>query len=136
MISCLDHGFDDDKYKMMVDNIFADAVTKQIIFSSDSMDTEWEYDLSGMSLPVARAAVRYIVSRFSDKRNIQDLNLITGVGRHHYHQSKSGSKSLRDYVTEVLELDFHPPLPCSFAKGAQGTVVVDKDDIEKWLLAA
>jgi len=134
VISSLDNGFDDEVHKLKVDDVFADAVRKDIIFSSDSMDTEWEYDLSGMSLPVARAAVRYIVSRFSDKNSIQDLNFITGVGRHHQNDSKAGSTSLRDYVKQVLLLDFDPPLSCSVAKGAEGIVVIEKNEIEKWLL--
>ena len=134
VMSCLDSSGDDKKYRVMMDSVFSDAVEKEIIFPSESMDTEWEIDLSGMSLPVARAAIRYIVSRLPNKDDLEDLNLITGVGRHHYQQSKFGSTALRDYVKEILHSDFDPPLSCSLANRAEGMVLIEKKTIEEWLL--
>lgn len=128
VISCLDRGFDGEMSKELVDKVFTDAVARQIIFPLDSMDTEWEIDLSGMSLPVARAAVRYIVTQLPNKETLQDLSLITGVGRHHDQNPKFGSTTLRDYVKQVLQSDFNPPVLCSLAKRAEGTVIIEKRD--------
>jgi len=87
VIACLERGEGKEKEEQM-DAAFATAVERQIILPQDSMDTKWEIDLSGMSLPVARAACRFIIKRLQqdikEGENYQDLMLITGVGKHHY----------------------------------------------------
>mmetsp|Transcript_25730 Transcript_25730/g.31706 ORF Transcript_25730/g.31706 Transcript_25730/m.31706 type:complete len:838 (+) Transcript_25730:143-2656(+) len=126
-----------------MDSVFQDAVERQIILPDDSMDTMWEIDLSGMSLPVARAACRYIMQRlFQVTSECQDLMLITGVGKNHLNQgidvitdgdSKRSNTALREYVREILRQDFDPPLYSSIPNNAAGIVQVNKDIIEQWM---
>ena len=47
-------------------------------------------------------------------------------------RSSRKSESLRDYVQEVLETEFDPPIGSSIPKMAQGTVVVPKRALEIW----
>lgn len=68
-----------------MDEVFDEAVHRGIILPVDSLDSTWEVDLSGMSIPVAHAACRYIVQRaFREVKAgspCEDLLLITGVGK-------------------------------------------------------
>jgi len=132
-----------------MDRVFADAVERQIVLPSNSMDTKWEIDLSGMSLPVARAACRFIAKRLRDTEDItecQDLMLITGIGRHHQSVPEKGLRSdnaeelsnkeigttaLREYVREILQGDFEPPLS---SEAPAGVVLVKRDVMKKWLV--
>jgi len=86
VIASLERANGKDKEEKM-DEVFATAVERQIILPEDTMDTKWEIDLSGMSLPVSRAACRFIITRLQQEtkaEDCQDLMLITGVGVHHY----------------------------------------------------
>jgi hypothetical protein len=66
----------------MVDDVFEEAVRRGIVLRSDSMDTCSEFDLSGMSLPVARAAVRFVLKRLASPPAMPNsLSFITGGGR-------------------------------------------------------
>ena len=130
VIGSLEKDIEGKGSKAKIDSVFADAVEMQIILPSDSMDTKWEIDLSGMSLPVARAACRFIVKRL-DTTDPQDLNLITGIGRHH-ENPKYASTALREHVKEVLLSDFDLPLLSVLAERAQGVVVVEKASIKNW----
>lgn len=81
-----------------MDEVFSDAVRSGIVLSNDSLDEEFEFDLSGMSLPVARAACRFVISRLlSSNSNSpgQELTFITGVGIAHQHPNKISSRSTR-----------------------------------------
>ena len=119
-----------------VDCVFAEAVKRHIVFS-DTMDTKWEIDLSGMSLPVARAACRYILNQFRDAQNsegCQDLNLITGIGRHHLDDGDNVSTTtLREYIQEILSKDFDPPLESDIPERAPGVILVKGSSIERWI---
>ena len=73
------------KNRERMDEVFDEAVELGIILPADSLDSLWEVDLSGMSIPVAHAACRHIVQRArkaveSGESHCEDLQLITGVG--------------------------------------------------------
>ena len=131
-----------------VDLVFSEAVKRGIILRSDTLDSDWEVDLSGMSLPVARAACRYVLQRIlatarkGHKSEEQDLTFITGVGRgmRRAPQGKEGSSiddshpaSLREYVQQVLTSDFDPPLISHVPDRALGTVEVRHDVVKEWI---
>ncbi len=130
-----------------MDDVFTDAVRMQIVFPIESMDTCWEFDLSGMSLPVARAACRYVLRQVRDivrKGEVcNDLIFITGVGRKHrdinlqidkqqdFLPSRNGS--LREFIRQVLRNDFDPPLFTTIPERAIGMVQVTSDILMKWI---
>jgi len=132
-----------------VDQVFAEAVNRGILLRSN-LDSSWDFDLSGMTLPVARAACRFLLRRIAHsfrpghQTDVQDLTFITGVGinhlkRHPVETSKPSDGnsnrdvSLRAFVQEVLLQDFEPPLTSTIPSRAQGTVQVGKVDIRAWL---
>jgi hypothetical protein len=135
-----------------VDKVFEEAVKRGIVLRECSLDSQWDTDLSGLSFPVARAACRYLIRRAlrgsRDGKELDDISMITGGA----HQLKWGSKggdaqnhppqqessrkirpSLRDYVQEVLETDFEPPISSSIPQLQQGTVVVLKEPLMQWI---
>lgn len=104
-----------------------------ILLRDDSLDSLREFDLSGMTLPVARAACRYVVNRIdlnATDQHHEDLSFITGVGSNH----QDGGTSLREHVQEVLRADFNPPLGSTVPKHAQGIVLVDASALRQRLL--
>jgi hypothetical protein len=127
-----------------MDEVFAEAVRWGIVLSNDSLDDEFEVDLSGMSLPVARAACRFVMRRLLSSDNTvtvgQEMNFITGVGKSHHHQNdhpglnastefeslfdKNPETSLQSYCCGILQTDFDPPLDHSIPERAPGTVAV------------
>ena len=129
VIACLERAKGEENLKRM-DMVFEDAVERQIILSDDSMDTQWEIDLSGMSLPVARGACRYIMKRLSQtitlgSGEVENLMLITGVGKQNHYQRQNqndeitdqGSRTaLREHVRQILRQDFEPPLYSTIPK--------------------
>ena len=127
-----------------VDRVFAQAVERGIVLSRDSLDSRHDIDLSGMSLPVARFAVRYIFNRLvlnQEESELVDLTLITGVGAAKGAARRSPSRaenversltSLREFVQDVLATDFSPSLKSVVPKLAQGTVVVEQDVLKDW----
>lgn len=146
-----------------VDIVFAEAVRRGIILRGGTLDTLWEVDLSGYSFPVARAACRYIMKRALEAARrgdaIRDVNLITGVGRgqrpgtsskgqngfqrqeadklqkddHSRRIATPGNTGLREYVRQVLRKDMEPPIYSTIPRFQQGTVVVAKDMVKKWI---
>jgi pentatricopeptide repeat protein len=133
------------KSRALVDEVFRAAFDRAIVLRSQ-LDSTWDFDLSGMSLPVARAACRFILNRIaklSDSADLQDLTLITGVGINHARRSagehttddgtESWNISLRDYIQEVLLIDFRPPLTSQIPPRAQGTLLVPKAVLRHWL---
>lgn len=116
----------------MVDDVFEEAVRRKIVLRSDSMDTCSEFDLSGMSLPVARAALRYLLKRAaSSPAESKNLCFITGVGRSG-RSVGGGSTALREYVQELLLHDFEPGIHSTVPKLAQGTVEVSPEALANW----
>lgn len=108
VIASLGRAEGKDKEDKM-DEVFATAVEKQIILPKDSMDTKWEIDLSGMSLPVARAACRFIIKDLQQEirkgEDCQDLILITGVGKHHYQAEYFRKQDEYDFSIRNTEGD-------------------------------
>lgn len=132
-----------------LDQVFEEAVARGIALRNNRLDLQWETDLSGMSLPVARAAVRYIVHQCcSEKGTLQDITFITGVGRAQQKRKDDGAlpttslgadfkdptTSLREYVQIVLEKDFIPGIESIIPSRAQGTVEITKATLEKWVI--
>lgn len=110
-----------------VDAVFAEAVKRGLILRKDSLDTSWEVDLSSMSFPVARAAVRYIfgqlVMKFAQDEGgeVKDLSLITGASR------------MREYVREVVRDELKPSVYCVVPEMERGTLVVKEKMVRNYL---
>lgn len=146
--------------KKKVDQVFQDAVDRDIVLRKDTLDSDWEVDLTGMALPVARAACRFVFQRIrsivQNGESPAEVTLITGVGRAQRMRNKDGgsldfdggriesnqdqrrfrdqgSIALREYVLQVLEEDFDPPIRGSVPKFAQGTVLIDKKQVDDWV---
>jgi len=145
-----------------MDAVFATAVEKNIVLSGN-LDTIWEIDLSGLSLPVARAACRFIICRLQKEAEAgvewQDLSLITGVGKHHYlakvtenddilasvmkdvaktnlreqPRQTPGTTALREYVRQILRQDFVPPIYSIVPNNTPGIVQVKKELLQSWV---
>lgn len=116
----------------LIDTVFEEAVRRGIIFDADCFDTNWEVDLTKMTLSVARAACRFVLkgaaNSYRSNAMVEDIVFITGVGRHHDNEHPS----LRDFVRELLLNEFIPPIQSSIPLRASGTVVVTKDDFVTW----
>jgi len=75
------------KHRDIIDQVMSEAVERDIILRSDSLDSVWEIDLSGMSFPVARGVLMYVMNRAHKavsggiEPEAQDISLITGVGK-------------------------------------------------------
>jgi hypothetical protein len=160
VVSSLEKG-NSASNKEKVDLVFAEAVLREIILPSDSMDTIWEIDLSGMSFPVARAACRYIIHRIlkavEEGDSCQDLHLITGVGKHHnlveadtnflleengdnrrrpqISMKAAGTTALREFVREILREEFQPSIYSFVAESTAGTVTAKKEVLNDWIKA-
>ncbi len=134
-----------------LDQVFQEATARGIVLRNNGLDLRWETDLSGMSLPVARAAVRYILHQCkmeNDTDNLQDMTFITGVGRAQQRRKEDGAKpmpsssldlkdpttSLREYVQEVLEKDFEPGLKSVIPQRAQGMVEIPRSTLKAWVM--
>jgi pentatricopeptide repeat protein len=125
-----------------VNRVFAEAVQRGIVLHKNTLDSTNDFDLSGMSLPVARAACRYILKRFlatHEEEELADLTFITGVGARKRHvdgdetiDDERSMTSLREYVQEVLATDFNPSLDSAVPRLAQGTVVVEMETLREW----
>lgn len=136
-----------------VDQVFLDALQRGIVLQGNTLDSQWETDLTGMSLPVARATIRYIFNQCREEENLeslQDITFITGIGWSHKNRGKNSSSkdnaskpnrllekdpstSLRDYAQGILKKDFDPPLDSVVPQFAQGTVEVSKKSLISWL---
>eukprot|EP00543_Licmophora_paradoxa_P009771 CAMPEP_0202461078 /NCGR_PEP_ID=MMETSP1360-20130828/47667_1 /ASSEMBLY_ACC=CAM_ASM_000848 /TAXON_ID=515479 /ORGANISM="Licmophora paradoxa, Strain CCMP2313" /LENGTH=522 /DNA_ID=CAMNT_0049082991 /DNA_START=131 /DNA_END=1696 /DNA_ORIENTATION=- len=134
-----------ERSKRRIDAVFREAVSRGIVLKG-TLDSSHEIDLSGLSLPVARAAVRYIfrdieIGARGEAKQPQDaVVLITGVGKawiprgsNHIQQQDSDGLPLRDLVQQVLLQDFDPPIKSLIPRLAQGTVEVSKEEVESWL---
>lgn len=134
----------------IVDTVFKEAVERGIVLNRDTLDSHYEIDLSGMTFPVARAAVRFVLNRAKGDSHsgavVEDITFITGVGRAQFFRSASSqedlsptdeqpesSMSLREYVQDVLENDFNPSVQSSVPSLAQGTVEVPRDSMKAWI---
>jgi pentatricopeptide repeat protein len=138
---------DNKKDRDRVDEVFKEAVKRGIVLRKDTLDSQGEFDLSGLSFPVARAASRFIVEHMLEnaggKDALVDLNFITGVGTKAIRQKSQGQPetsddsfhvtSLREYVQEILLSDFDPPITSFVPERAQGTVQIKGRTLEPHL---
>jgi len=136
------------------DIVFEEAVNRKILFKPTlySLDTVWEVDLSGLSFPVAHAAIRFALKRatqmYSEKGELDDLTFITGVGsgQNHRIQNKYNDEdgmvpnnegrapiALREFIRDSLNNEFEPKMLAVVPKYALGTVVIGKDFLQKWM---
>lgn len=137
----------DPRHRERVDEVFADAVERGIVLKDKLLDVPSEVDLSGLSLPVARAACCFVIHNrvleSSDKSEDDaislddDLTFVTGMGASRGHGHSNDNKderftSLREFVQEVLVTDFDPPLVSTIPIHAQGTVQIDKATLRQW----
>lgn len=137
-----------------MDEVFGQAVERGIVLRSNSLDGQWEVDLSGMPFPVARAACRYLLKQIQlhkSAEDLQDIVFITGVGMAQQRRrenvstqtdfsatsvlEKNPTTSLRDYVQGILRSDLEPPLESTIPERAKGTVMVGKPALTLWLEA-
>lgn len=118
-----------------MDKVFREAVDLGLILNGDDLNSMWEFDLSGLSIPVARAACRFIIfSLLNDYKldEVEDLVFITGVGSHH-RQGSMNTTSLRDFIQEVLTSDFCPGINSTIPQRAKGTVLVCRKELLSWI---
>ena len=116
-----------------VDEVFTEAVNRGLILRKDSLDTYWEFDLSNMSQPIARAACRYIFNQISQRHaasdtakeeeddDVKDLSLITGASR------------MREHVRGILRDELKPSIYCVVPKLEQGTLLVKKKMVQNYI---
>lgn len=127
-----------------VDQIFAEAVKRGIVLGG-LLDSHYEVDLSGMTFPVARAAVRFIFKRIKDNsergEKVEGVVLITGIGSQFMRPASQEAPSmerpdaglsLREYVQDVLSEDFDPPIKSFVPSLGQGTIEVAAKDVAGW----
>lgn len=138
---------DNEKGRERVDGVFVEAVNRGIVLRKDTLDSQCEFDLSGLSFPVARAACRFLVGQMLENANgndaLVDLTFITGVGANSNRRPSHGqadtseekmhATSLREYVQEILLSDFDPPITSFVPKRAQGTVQIKGSTLEPHL---
>jgi pentatricopeptide repeat protein len=134
-----------------VDQVFEEAVDRGIVFGKHSLDSHFEVDLSGMTLPVARAAVRFAMKRIKgnylrEKAELEGITFITGVGiaqlgrqkpnivnESHSVNEQHTPMSLRDYIQSILSSDFFPSIQSNVPSLAQGTVEVTQGELKHWI---
>jgi pentatricopeptide repeat protein len=132
-----------------MDEVFGQAVQRGIVLRGNSLDGQWEVDLSGMPFPVARAACRYLLKQiqlYKSVEDLQDMVFITGVGMAQQRRRESTSTaksssvlekdpttSLRDYVQGILRSDLKPSLESTIPDRAKGTVMIGKGTLTRWL---
>ena len=115
-----------------VDEVFTEAVNRGLILRKDSLDTYWEFDLSNMSQPIARAACRYIFNQIAqrhptsdttdeEEEDVKDLSLITGASR------------MREHVRGILRDELKPSIYCVVPKLEQGTLLVKKKMVQNYI---
>lgn len=135
LTDCIDTLFRAGRYQNM-DKVFAEAVDRGIVLRGNRLDSQWETDLSGMSIPVATGAARYILNQLRSSVNkpttdLQDMSFITGVGRFHRNAPKAASMSLRDFLQSMLETEFK--MESYIPPRAKGTVVIKKEALARWI---
>ena len=102
------------KNRERMDEVFDEAVELGISLPKDSLDSLWEVDLSGMSIPVAHAACRHIVQRArraveSGESPCEDLMFITGVGVAQHEQPARKAQAQGREDSSQKDGDSQPP---------------------------
>jgi hypothetical protein len=149
-IGAMSSGLDDKSNRLRIDQVFAEAVQYGAVFQNESQSRwTWQYDLTSMSFPVARAACRYILQQLPSRLlpDLQDLVLVTGSGgggssSSSTHRWASGGGTtqhhrsmlfLREYVQEILENDFDPGLVSNIANSTPGSVEIQANTLRLWI---
>ena len=106
--------------------------------SSSFLDEDGEYDVSGMTVPLARCAVRravYEAAADLDPRATAKASVvfITGVGAR--RQFDPNHVPLRTHVLQLLRHGFDPPLVAFVPDDAPGTVKVETRSLLAWAAA-
>ena len=169
--NCLEKDIDVDE---VVDQIYSDSLELMrtgtglptLVVSDQDIQhasPSWEFDMSGLSLPVSRAACRHLFlksileasmpNQQPDRKKMKKLqnsfifrNLIlrTGVGsnkQHELSQDTAGernhrmhpSTSLREYVQTILSTEFNPPIESHIPTYAPATIHISSDMIQYWV---
>jgi hypothetical protein len=138
-------GLDDLSNRLRIDQVFTEAVQYGVVFQNESPTRwTWQYDLTSMSFPVARAACRYILQQLPSQLlpDLQDLVLVTGSGgggsSTHRWSSGGGTENrsmlfLREYVQGILENDFDPGLVSNIANSTPGSVEIQANTLRLWI---
>lgn len=128
------------------DLVFAEAVRRKILLREDSLDSMWDVDLSGMSFPVAHAAVRFVIRRLvnycsvgtNSRQDFQDMTFITGIGVNNNIQRDDEMvnaglvpKTLREFVRETLRIEYG--IFTTIPKFSAGSVVIKKEMLQRWM---
>eukprot|EP00549_Striatella_unipunctata_P025407 CAMPEP_0118691436 /NCGR_PEP_ID=MMETSP0800-20121206/10681_1 /TAXON_ID=210618 ORGANISM="Striatella unipunctata, Strain CCMP2910" /NCGR_SAMPLE_ID=MMETSP0800 /ASSEMBLY_ACC=CAM_ASM_000638 /LENGTH=298 /DNA_ID=CAMNT_0006589219 /DNA_START=20 /DNA_END=916 /DNA_ORIENTATION=+ len=127
-----------------IDEVFSEAVKRGIFLNPNSLNSMWEVDLSGMPLPVASAACRFVLNnilRIAQASGTsppdKDVQFITGTGKSHAmnggDDDEGTTTTLREHVRGILSEEFDPPLYATIPKRAQGTVVIRNAVLQKWI---
>ena len=126
-------GSDNEVVRLKVEKVFAEAVHLGVVLRHETVASYWQYDLTGLAFPVARAACRYIISRIqcSVTESPKDLTIITGIGAQ--RQNGSGLTSLREYVQDIFLRDFSPGIVSVVPDPAHGILVIKADTFAEWL---
>ena len=106
--------------------------------SSSFLDEDGEYDVSGMTVPLARCAVRravYEAAADLDPKATAKASVvfITGVGAR--RQFDPNHVPLRTHVLQLLRHGFDPPLVAFVPDDAPGTVKVETRSLLAWAAA-
>jgi hypothetical protein len=136
-----------NEVRQRINKVFDEAVRRNLVLRDmNNFETNNGIDLSGMALPVARAACRYILRRSLSNNDVpgmnnltnnntirqiinNDLYFITGVGTSH----DDGSSSLRDYVQEILVTDFNPPIHSYVPEQERNRVCIESKELVSWM---
>jgi hypothetical protein len=127
-------------------------VNRGILLREDFLESTWKVDLHGLSLPVSRAACRYIFQQVLDAtragKTVHDLTLSTGIGagkgllarsRRHSYPKDDGDDvipsptSLRQYIQDDVLMNFAPSIESCIPPDAQGTVLIKKEALASWI---
>ena len=124
---------DGEANRLKVDRVFAEGVRLGAILREEASESCWQFDLTSLTFPVARAACRYFISnriQRSTPENLKDITFVTGSGA----QRPPGSGlTLREYVQAILKSDFTPRLLSTVPDQAQGTVNIQAKTLRDWM---
>ena len=109
-----------DQNKEKIDTVFREAVKRKLILD-ENLDRLAEVDLSGMSLPVARAACRFVINRVKEEvqsgGTVKGVAFITGVGK--AHQPRRNSSEGRNETKSQVGVDMSSTVPLSSSQGSE-----------------